>query len=77
MEGVAANCTADRMPLVSFDTGLYRMDTITGDALGMWHDVQHAMLASRSRRFCQVLLEETRGEILRWASIDNVAIGSA
>jgi hypothetical protein len=25
------------------------------------------------RRFCRPLLEESRGEILRWASIDSVA----
>ena len=31
------------------------------------------MPASRSRRFCQALLEETRGEILRWATIADVA----
>jgi hypothetical protein len=31
------------------------------------------MPASRSRRFCQALLEETGGEVLRWASIDSVA----
>jgi hypothetical protein len=30
------------------------------------------MTAPRARRFCQALLEETRGEILRWASIDSV-----
>ena len=30
------------------------------------------MPASRSRRFCLALLEETRGEVLRWASIDSV-----
>jgi Mn-dependent DtxR family transcriptional regulator len=31
------------------------------------------MAASHSRRFCQALLEETRGEVLRWATIDSVA----
>jgi hypothetical protein len=31
------------------------------------------MAALHSRRFCQALLEETRGEVLRWASIDSVA----
>jgi len=34
---------------------------------------QHAIPASRSRRFCQALLEETGGEVLRWASITAVA----
>ena len=31
------------------------------------------MPASRSRRFCQALLEETSGEVLRWATIADVA----
>ena len=31
------------------------------------------MPASRSRRLCQALLEETGGEVLRWATIDGVA----
>ena len=31
------------------------------------------MAAPRSRRFCQALLEETRGEILRYATIAKVA----
>ena len=31
------------------------------------------MPASRSRRFCQALLEETGGEVLRWASITAIA----
>ena len=30
-------------------------------------------IADRARRFCCALLEETRGEILRWAAIDSVA----
>jgi len=37
-------------------------------------ECQHAIPASRSRRFfCQALLEETGGEVLRWATIADVA----
>jgi hypothetical protein len=32
-----------------------------------------AIPADHSRRFCLALLEQTRGEILRWVTIDAVA----
>ena len=32
-----------------------------------------ATTTERARRFCRALHEETRGEILRWATIDAVA----
>ena len=34
-------------------------------------------VAKASHRFCQALLEETRGEVLRWAKVDSVAAGWA